>query len=399
MRVSTSTMYEVGTGALLRQQSELLRTQQQMATGRRMLTAADDPAAAAAALRVSQSLADNLQLQANQQAAGNSLAVAESTLGSAGDVLQSVQQRLLQAQNATLSAAERGIIADDVDGMLGQLLGLANARDGAGAYLFAGYSESAIPFVAAPGGVTYQGDDGSRKLEVASGRTLGVSASGNDIFMRIKTGNGVFATAADSANAGGGIIDSGSVADPQALTGHAFRLTFAVSAGVTTYDVLDTTTGAAVSSNNPFSAGQSITVAGMQMTITGNPAGGDSFSAVPSRNQGVFQTLSDATAALRSGMGTGARVSTVNSALANVFQATDRVLTMRAEFGTRMNEISAHDNVAGAVVLEHRKRLSELQDIDYTEAASRLARQQTTTEAAQRSFASVTKLSLFNYLT
>jgi flagellar hook-associated protein 3 FlgL len=391
-------MYQAGTSALLKQQAEMVKTQQQMASGRRILTAADDPVGASTALRVSQSLAGNQQLQANQQAANNTLAIAESTLGSVGDLLQSVQQRLLQAQNSTLSATDRSIIADDVDGMLGQLTGLANAKDGGGAYLFAGYSETTQPFVAGVGGVSYQGDDGTRKLEVASGRTLGVSASGNDVFMRIKNGNGVFSTAANNANTGSGVIDSGSVANPAALNGHAYSFTFNVAGGVTTYDIYDTTAGASVSTGNAFSPGQSISVAGMQFSVSGRPANGDVFTASPSTNQSVFKTLSDASAALRSGVASGARLTAVNSALSSLNQAVDRALTMRAEFGTRMNEIAAHETVSGAVVLEHQKRLSELQDVDYTEAATALMRQQTSTQAAQQSFAKIAKLSLFDYL-
>jgi flagellar hook-associated protein 3 FlgL len=398
MRISTQTLYDNGTGGMLRQQADLVHTQQQMASGRRLLTAADDPAAASSALRVSQSLARNQQLQANQQTAGSSLAVAESTLGSVGDVLQSAQQRLLQAQNGTLQPTERNLIANDIDGMLGQLVGLANTRDGGGAYLFAGYSENTVPFVSGTAGVTYQGDDGSRKLEVAPGRQLGVSAAGSDIFMRIKSGNGVFSTAANAANTGAGFIDSGSVANPSALNGHAYQFTFNVSGGVTTYDVFDSTAGASVSTGNAFTPGQSIAVAGMQFSITGAPAAGDVFTASPSVNQSVFKSLSDAAAALRSGSAPGARLSAVNSALASLNQATDQANSVRAEFGARMNEIATHQNVSGQVDLEQKKSLSELQDVDYTDAASRLMRQQTATEAAQQSFAKIAKLSLFNYL-
>lgn len=389
MRISTTMMYEMGVGALTAQQGELLRTQQQMASQRRLLSAADDPAAASTALRVSQSLARNQQIEANQEAAANRLAIGESALSSVGDVLQSVKERLLQAQNGTLSATERGMLAADVDNMLGQLLTLANSKDGTGAYLFAGYAETTIPFVAGAGGVAYQGDDGARTLEVASGRNLAVSAAGSDIFMRVKTGNGVFATAANPANSGAGRIDSGSVANPQALTGHAYELTFNVAGGVTTYDVFDVTVGASVSTGNAFSAGQSITVAGMQLGITGGPANGDRFSVAPSTNQSVFKTIADATTALRSGGNDALRQTQVNAALASLDQSTNRALTVRAEFGSRMNEISAHQNVSGAVVLEHQRRLSELQDVDYTEAATRLMRQETATQAAQQSFAQI----------
>lgn len=398
MRISTPMLYEMGGGALAAQQGELLRTQQQMASQRRLLSAADDPAAASTALRVAQSLARNQQIEANQEAAANRLAIGESALSSVGDVLQSVQERLLQAQNGTLSPTQRSMLASDVDNMLGQLLTLANSKDGTGAYLFAGYSETSVPFVAAAGGVAYQGDDGARTLEVANGRNLAVSAAGSDIFMRVKSGNGVFATAANPANTGAGRIDSGSVANPSALTGHAYELTFNASAGVTTYDVFDVTAGLSVSSGNAFSAGQSITVAGMQASITGGPASGDRFTVAPATNQSVFKTIADATAALRSGGNDALRQTQVNAALASLDQSMNRALTVRAEFGSRMNEISAHQNVSGALVLEHQRRLSELQDVDYTEAATRLMRQQTATQAAQQSFARVAQLSLFNYL-
>ena len=391
-------MYDLGSGSMNRNQAELLKTQQQMAAGRRILTAADDPAGASTALRVSQSLARNQQMEANQKAGSETLGVGETTLSKVGDLLQSVQERLLQGQNGTFSATERGIIAADVDGMLGQLISLANTRDGGGDYLFAGFAENTIPFVATPGGVVYQGDDGARHLEVAAGRTLAVSAPGSDVFMRVKTGNGVFATAAAAANTGAGRIDSGSVADPAALDGHSYRLTFSGSAPASTYDVYDVTAGAAVSSGNPFSSGQAVTVAGMQFSITGTPAAGDVFSARPSTNQSVFKTISDTAAALRSTGPDSVRLSNVNAGLANLAQAMERALTARAEFGSRMNEIDAHQNVSTAVVLEHQKRLSDLQDLDYTDAATRLMRQQTATQAAQQSFAKVANLSLFNYL-
>ena len=51
----------------------------------------------------------------------------------------------------------------------------------------------------------------------------------------------------------------------------------------------------------------------------------------------------------------------------------------------------AIQNARSAVVLKHQKRLSDLRDLDYTDAATRLMRQQTVTQAAQQSFAKVAK--------
>jgi flagellar hook-associated protein 3 FlgL len=212
--------------------------------------------------------------------------------------------------------------------------------------------------------------------------------------MRVKTGNGVFVTGAAAANSGSGMIDTGTVADAGALTGHAYRLDFSGA----TYSVTDTTTGTLLSSGNAFQAGQAITVAGMRITINGAPAAGDSFTVAPSANRSVFHTLGDAAAALRAGLAPGARASTVNTALAGMGQVLDRVVSARSEMGSRLAEIESHQRVAAGTGVEHERRLSELRDIDYAAASARLAREQLTLEAAQQTYARVARLSLFDYL-
>jgi len=48
--------------------------------------------------------------------------------------------------------------------------------------------------------------------------------------------------------------------------------------------------------------------------------------------------------------------------------------------------------------LQYSQTLSRLQDLDYAKAASELTQQNVNLEAAQKSFAKVAGLSLFNYL-
>ena len=49
-----------------------------------------------------------------------------------------------------MSSVERGMVASDVEGMLGQLITLANAKDSSGAYLFAGLAViTVVPLVVA----------------------------------------------------------------------------------------------------------------------------------------------------------------------------------------------------------------------------------------------------------
>ncbi|MBL8376941.1 MAG: flagellar hook-associated protein FlgL [Burkholderiales bacterium] len=398
MRVSTHMIHERGAQSMLRQQAALHQTQQQLGSGQRISRAADDPTGAAAALKGDQALSRIRILESNQAAATASLNLGESALGAAVDLVQSAQELLIAAQSGALKSADRATLADRLDDIAQQLLAVANTRDGSGSYLFGGFADLGPPFAQVAGGATYSGDDGGRELEVAPGRMLAVSAAGSEIFMRVKTGNGVFATGAAAGNAGSGMIDAGSVVDATALTGHAYALNFSVAGAVITYSVTDSTTGTLLSSGNPFTPGQSITVAGMQFSINGAPAAGDSFGLAPAVNRSIFQTLGDAATALRSGGSAGVRASTVNGALAGLGQALDRVLSVQSEFGSRLAEIEAHQRAASGAAIEHERRNGDLRDLDYAAASARLAREQLTLEAAQQTFAKVSRLSLFDYL-
>lgn len=113
--------------------------------------------------------------------------------------------------------------------------------------------------------------------------------------------------------------------------------------------------------------------------------------------QDVFKTLSDLIAQLNTSgtAGLSAALSTANSD----FQAAlDNVSTVRASVGTRMKELDALDNAGSSKDLQYSQTLSVLQDLDYTKALTDLSRQQTTLEAAQKSFMQTSDLSLFKYL-
>jgi flagellar hook-associated protein 3 FlgL len=78
--------------------------------------------------------------------------------------------------------------------------------------------------------------------------------------------------------------------------------------------------------------------------------------------------------------------------------ALDNALTVRASVGSRLKELDALDNAGEDRNLQYSQVLSDLQDLDYTQALTQLSQQQITLEAAQRSFVTVSGLSLFNFL-
>jgi len=118
--------------------------------------------------------------------------------------------------------------------------------------------------------------------------------------------------------------------------------------------------------------------------------------------QDVFETLNDLITLLQVPVVDATTVTALTNGLAtangNVDLALDNVLTVRASVGSRLQELDALDYAGEDRHVQYSQILSDLQDLDYTEALTRLSQQQITLEAAQRSFVTVSGLSLFNFL-
>lgn len=110
---------------------------------------------------------------------------------------------------------------------------------------------------------------------------------------------------------------------------------------------------------------------------------------------GVFKVLGDFISALEDGSAVSGAVST---ALGGLDQSLDRTLTVRAQIGSQQVEVEQLGFIGSDLDLQYQATLSDLQDLDYNEAISRLTQQRTFLEAAQQSFLKTTGLSLFNYL-
>jgi flagellar hook-associated protein 3 FlgL len=417
MRISSKTVYDVGVNQLGTLQSSLARTQQQLSTGRKNLTAADDPIASARALEVTQSQSVNTQLATNRQNAKTSLSQEEVALAATTSLLQDVKTLAVNAGDGSMTRKDRESLAIELEGRLADLLGLANTSDGVGGYQFSGYKSTTLPFTQTATGAAYQGDQGQRELLVGSTRQLPISDSGSAVFENNITGNGTFQTGADPANygrGGSGIIAPGSVKDATLLTGHQYEINFAVVPAtpgvpkVTTYTVMDLTLNQPVPPNPvppdpiPYATGQNITFDGVQFDIKGDPADLDRFTVQPSQKQSVFTTLTDLIGALRApgdlAAGQASLSNKLNQAHSNIDSALDNVLSIRAEVGSRLKELDYLDGAGDDTNLQYATTLVGLQDVDVVKAISLFSQQQVTLEAAQKSYKTLTGLSLFNYI-
>ena len=136
MRLSTANLYDASIANLQRRQQSLQNQQAQLTSGKRIASASDDPTGAA---RAERALAAIGRVDANQralEASRNSMTLAESALGDAGELLQQAREAMVAAGNASYSDAERGSQANKLQGIRDQLLSIANRPDGSGGYLF-----------------------------------------------------------------------------------------------------------------------------------------------------------------------------------------------------------------------------------------------------------------------
>jgi flagellar hook-associated protein 3 FlgL len=403
MRISTSMMFDMGVSRLTDLQSGIVKTQQQISTGRRVLTPSDDPVAAAAALGVSQAMSMNDQYAVNRNAAKGALSEEESNLADVTTQLQNIKSIVVGAGNGALDDTQRQDYVTQLKSTYDELLALANTKDSLGNYIFSGYQTNTQPFTKSAAGVTYNGDQGQRLLQVAPSRQMSISDSGLAVFENNPVGNGSFVTAADAANTGSGLISTGSVVDLSQLKGQTFTLDFSVDAttGETTYTSTDSSTGV-ISAAQPYTSGESITLGGMQFAISGDPANGDTFTVAPSTDQNIFTTLDNLITALStSAVGSTNQTRLANSLASannNVENALTNVGSVRASVGARLHEIDDLDSAGSDLGIQYTTKYGNLVNVDPIAAYSSLTQQQYTLQAAQQSFISITGLSLFNYL-
>jgi flagellar hook-associated protein 3 FlgL len=406
MRISTNTIYETATTQMNNMQSSINRTMQQINTNRRILTPSDDPVASARALVVEQAQSMNTQFATNRQNATSSLSHVDLALGNVTSLIQDVQTLAVSAGNAGLNNSDRASMATELEGRLSDLLALANTADGAGGYLFAGFQTDSPPYSQTSTGATYNGDQGQRQLQVASGRQINVSTAGSAVFDSGMTGNGSFVTASDPGNNASVAISAGSVVDASKLTGDSYEITF--DATGENYTVMNKTLSVPVpSSPDPaipiaYAPGTPIIVDGMEFKISGSPGANDSFTLDKSQKESVFTTVTNLITLLRapadSASGRAALSAGLATAQKNLISNADNVLSARSATGTSMKELDYLDTAGADLGLQYTSTLSALQDVDLVKAISLLSQQKLTLEAAQKTFTTMSGLSLFNYI-
>ena len=316
MRISSQTMADQFLAAVEQSQSAIATSEQQISTGQAFQTAGQNPLGATQAITLQTAISQIGEYASNAGLVQSRLSTEDSTLGSVSSLLASVRTLAVQAGDGSLSNSDRASLATSINQQLQSLVQLANSQDGTGQYLFSGTASGSLPFVqSATGSVSYQGDSGTRQIQIGSSRLVTDTDSGAAVFTNIPNGNGTFTVAAGApsatppiVNSGSGVVGTTSVTDPSLYTGDSYQVTFqslAATAGgsntgtasasaptgaltpstapsttitFVTPTTYTTTTGGVTSAVQTLPASGKVSADGWTTTITGTPAAGDTFT-------------------------------------------------------------------------------------------------------------------------
>lgn len=410
MRLSTLQSYNKGLDSILDNQREVNKTQQQVSTGLRVLTPSDDPIAATKILQLQQDQALRDQFSKNMTGAEGRLNLEETQLDGITDNLIRVRELAIQAGDGSYSLPDRQAINFELKELLKSTVDLMNSKDAGGEYLFGGFKGSTEPFQENENGrYEYQGDEGQRFISIASSTTVATGDNGKRLFVDIEAAENSFTTKTSPLNEGNAVINPGLVVDQEAYAEfypEDLIITFNAESAITppgaNYTVRQASDGRVVGTldNEPYSSGDEITVAGVSVKITGDVKPGDEFLIDSTEKQSITDTiyrLMDGLNILENNPEDADTLDhLIENTLENLSFAETSISLVRSELGARLNIIENTANQAADIDIISKSVLSELRDVDFAEAVSRLSLQSFLLETAQQSYAKIQNLSLFN---
>jgi flagellar hook-associated protein 3 FlgL len=181
----------------------------QVSSGKRVNVPSDDPGAAAGLVQNLAAVSQNDQYLQNTSNVEGQMQTVDSTLSSVVSSLNQAISLGVEGSNNTLSPTNQQQIATQVQGVITQMVQLANTSY-QGVYLFGGTATTTPPFAldaTQPSGVRYDGNSNTNEVEVAPNRSIQVNLPGNQLFQT--AGSDVFASLQQLATA----LQSGTTAD------------------------------------------------------------------------------------------------------------------------------------------------------------------------------------------
>lgn len=414
MRISTLQAFNNGVTGLQRNYANATRTQEQISTGNRILTPADDPVASVRLLQLEQQQNVLNQYKSNLTAADNSLTQEEVTLNSVNTVLHRVRELALRAGNGSLEAEDRKSIAAELREREDELLSLMNTRNARGEYLFSGFQGKTQPFVRGPdGSYSYEGDEGQRKLQIASSLNIAISDSGKAVFENVTNAGRYQVAIGSTLNISAPLVqDEVAIAGNEPFPPAGIGIHFISDTKYIVYDlddIPDFSDPDAIPPTQILDRGvvdgdedtaDELVFRGVVIKFDGSQAEGQSAQITlnsDAKKQGILDTIANLRMTLEDPSSSNTDIrDAVAVSITNIDHGMISVDAARGNIGARLNVIESTLTDNEDVALVNKSVQAELRELDYAEALSRLSFQTIILEAAQQSYVKISGLNLFN---
>jgi flagellar hook-associated protein 3 FlgL len=211
MQISTSQLYDRSTSLMQKLSQKADSLQNQISSTVKFTAPSDDVVAYQRLAGLKQGKADDVAAGANVTLAQSLLQQSDTTLTAIQNGLQNAAELVLQANNDTLTDANRATIATQLQGVLDDLVGLANTTDARGQPLFGAATGDSAVTVATDGSVSFTGTGAPPAIPIGDGQEIAATDTAARVFGGIATASGtsdVFAIISKFAaalNAGGSV--------------------------------------------------------------------------------------------------------------------------------------------------------------------------------------------------
>jgi flagellar hook-associated protein 3 FlgL len=184
MRVDPTYIQQL-TAALSQTTAKQQRISSQISSGIRLSGLGDDPAAAAQNVQLSAQITADNSFTRTATTTTSRMQVADSTLASVVDQINSAISVATAGNNGTNTAANQASVAQELTSIRDEVLGLANTSYG-GQCLFSGSQNGAAPFQldqsTSPATVSYAGDSRVNYITTPGGQSIATNVPGSQIF-------------------------------------------------------------------------------------------------------------------------------------------------------------------------------------------------------------------------
>lgn len=354
-RVNTNVQSMQSYGALNKTNNDLAVRQMRLATGSRINRAEDDSAGYSISKKLESRVRGQAQALSNVGDAKNMLTVAEGSLGSVMDILQTMKEKSVQAANDTLGASERNTIQGQLDALRTEVGDILEDTTFNGQDLFAAAGTSFSYQVNAENGDGFDvAIDGisTDSLLGAVTTTAASGASSNETGITAGEITGVtFDGAADVSYSFQIVDDDGTNSKLQVDKGDGN--------GFTDVGVLSAATGAALGADQSFTVDDFDFNIASGYTVTN----GESFDL-------------DGTAEVTTGGLVVDSHANANAAIASVDSAIQSVADMLGELGDSQSRLSFKSENLQTSITNNEASRSRIEDADFAKEQMEIAKLQ-----------------------